>query len=165
MSACSLILFSFVSVTNQRYEINISPESIIVGNDAIFKCSIPSFVSDFVQVDSWIDSEANALGSTFLGKLLMKVISCIVETNRAALKIKSFNTCRFLFYFVFSSVTSQRYEIDILRESVIVGNDAIFKCSIPSFVSDFVFVDNWVDSEANILGSSSIHFGKYYGEG
>ena len=56
-------------------------------------------------------------------------------------------------------VTSQRYEIDILRESVIVGNDAIFKCSIPSFVSDFVFVDTWIDSEANILGSSSFDFG------
>ena len=56
-------------------------------------------------------------------------------------------------------MTSQRFEIDILRESVIVGNDAIFKCSIPSFVSDFVFVDTWIDSEANILGSSSFNFG------
>ena len=57
-------------------------------------------------------------------------------------------------------MTSQRFEIDILRESVIVGNDAIFKCSIPSFVSDFVFVETWIDSEANILGSSSLEFGK-----
>ena len=53
------------------------------------------------------------------------------------------------------SVTSQRYEIDILRESVIIGNDAIFKCSIPSLVSDFVFVDSWVDSETNGLGATS----------
>ena len=52
----------------QRYEINILPESIMVGNDAIFKCSIPSFVTDFVFVDAWIDSEANLLGS--MGKLL-----------------------------------------------------------------------------------------------
>ena len=57
-------------------------------------------------------------------------------------------------------MTSQRYEIDILRESVILGNDAIFKCSIPSFVSDFVSVDTWVDSEANVLGSSAVNFGK-----
>ena len=64
-------------------------------------------------------------------------------------------------------MTSQRYEIDILRESVIVGNDAIFKCSIPSFVSDFVSVDTWVDSEANVLGSSAVNFGKLscFGEG
>lgn len=55
-------------MTNQRYEINISPESVIVGNDAVFKCSIPSFVSDFVHVESWIDSEAKDLGSYSLGK-------------------------------------------------------------------------------------------------
>ena len=61
-------LFSFLSVTNQKYEINISPESIIVGNDAIFKCSIPSFVTDFVFLEAWIDSEANVLGSNFMGK-------------------------------------------------------------------------------------------------
>ena len=60
------------------------------------------------------------------------------------------------------SVSNQRYEIDILRESVILGNDAIFKCSIPSFVSDFVSVDSWVDSEANNLGSSPLTFGKLW---
>ena len=59
------------------------------------------------------------------------------------------------------SVSSQRYEIDILRESVIVGNDAIFKCSIPSFVSDFVSVDSWVDSEANNFGYSPMSFGNF----
>ena len=56
-----------ILVTSQKYEINILPESIIVGNDAIFKCSIPSFVTDFVSVDAWIDSEANVLGSTVMG--------------------------------------------------------------------------------------------------
>ena len=61
-----------------------------------------------------------------------------------------------IFNFPIFSVTSQRYEIDILRESVMIGNDAIFKCSIPSFVSDFVFVDSWVDSEANSLGLASL---------
>ena len=57
----------FISVTAQRYEINILPESIIVGNDALFKCAIPSFVSDFVYVDTWIDSEANSVKSQFDG--------------------------------------------------------------------------------------------------
>ena len=58
-------------------------------------------------------------------------------------------------------MTNQRYEINILPESIIIGNDAIFKCSIPSFVSDFVFVENWVDSERNQLGSS-MGFGIYF---
>ena len=50
------------SVTNQHYEAHGLPESIIVGNDAIVKCSIPSFVTDFVSVASWVDSEGNQLG-------------------------------------------------------------------------------------------------------
>ena len=54
-------------MTHQRYEINVHPESIIIGNDAILKCSIPSFVTDFIQVESWIDSEANLLGSNVIG--------------------------------------------------------------------------------------------------
>ena len=61
----------FISVTAQRYEINILPESIIVGNDALFKCAIPSFVSDFVSVDTWIDSESNSVKSQFAGILKM----------------------------------------------------------------------------------------------
>ena len=48
-------------------------------------------------------------------------------------------------------MTSQHFEVDIFRESVIIGNDAIFKCSVPSFVSDFVTIDSWVDSEGNVL--------------
>ena len=34
-------------------------EHIIIGNDALMKCEIPSFVSDIVQVHSWLDNEAN----------------------------------------------------------------------------------------------------------
>ena len=52
------------------------------------------------------------------------------------------------------SVTIQHFEVDIFRESVMIGNDAIFKCSAPSFVSDFVSVDSWVDSEGNVLNSA-----------
>ena len=59
-------------MTNQKYEINISPESIIIGNDAIFKCSIPSFVTDFVFVEAWIDSEANSLGLSTFGNLIFQ---------------------------------------------------------------------------------------------
>ena len=54
------------------------------------------------------------------------------------------------------SVTQQRFEIDILRESVMVGNDALFKCSIPSFVSDFVSVTGWVDSEGDMTSFGAL---------
>ena len=34
----------------------------MIGNDAIFKCEIPSHVADFVSVTSWVDSEGGQLG-------------------------------------------------------------------------------------------------------
>ena len=57
-------------MTNQHFEVDIFRESVIVGNDAIFKCSVPSFVSDFVTVDSWVDSEGINLGDQLLGKII-----------------------------------------------------------------------------------------------
>ena len=71
LGMCNALIGYHFSVTSQRYEINILPESIIVGNDAVFKCSIPSFVTDFVSVQSWIDSEAQELGSPGFGTLLV----------------------------------------------------------------------------------------------
>ena len=44
-------------VAGQQYNAYCAPEEIISGNDAIFKCNIPSFVSDFVAISSWVDSE------------------------------------------------------------------------------------------------------------
>ena len=32
---------------------------MIRGNDALLKCQIPSFISDLVTVDSWVDSRGN----------------------------------------------------------------------------------------------------------
>ena len=39
------------------YETHLAPESVMLWNDVLLKCSIPSFVSDFVQVEAWVDSE------------------------------------------------------------------------------------------------------------
>ena len=41
------------------------------------------------------------------------------------------------------------YKTDASQEYVIVGNDAIVKCQYPSFVSDFLTVEGWQDSEGN----------------
>lgn len=53
-----LCLF-FYSVVIQSYEAEADNEYIIRGNSAIMKCEIPSFVADFVYVDSWEDSDEN----------------------------------------------------------------------------------------------------------
>ena len=56
----------------QIYDTAITKEFVIRGNDALVKCSIPSFVTDFVTVLSWIieSSENNievALGASLTG--------------------------------------------------------------------------------------------------
>ena len=59
---CLIINLPTISVTRQSYETYGMVEPIINGNDAILKCSVPSFVADFVSVVAWIDSEGNELG-------------------------------------------------------------------------------------------------------
>ncbi|XP_049290912.1 Down syndrome cell adhesion molecule-like protein Dscam2 isoform X19 [Anopheles funestus] len=59
------------------------------------------------------------------------------------------------------AVINQHYGADILMEYVIRGNSAILKCSIPSFVSDFVRVEAWIDEDNNELVPSENYDGKY----
>jgi len=49
---------------------------------------------------------------------------------------------------------NQFYGADILMEYVIRGNAAVLKCSIPSFVADFVRVESWIDEEGTELRAS-----------
>lgn len=44
-------------------------------------------------------------------------------------------------------VVAQSYEAEADNEYVIRGNAAIMKCEVPSFVSDFVSVEMWMDSD------------------
>lgn len=41
------------SVVNQYYEAQVYDMFVIKRNTAIFKCSVPSFVSDYIYVESW----------------------------------------------------------------------------------------------------------------
>ena len=46
-------------VITQEYETNAEREYVIIGNTALMKCEIPSFVADFVSVESWKDNKNN----------------------------------------------------------------------------------------------------------
>lgn len=46
-------------VVKQNFEAEADNEYVILGNSAIMKCEIPSFVADFVQVEMWMDSIGN----------------------------------------------------------------------------------------------------------
>lgn len=48
-----------LSVVNQYYEAQVYDVFVIKGNTAVFKCHIPSFVSDHVEVIAWQDTGAN----------------------------------------------------------------------------------------------------------
>lgn len=49
----------------------------------------------------------------------------------------------------FNPVVTQYYEAEVVSEYVIRGNAAILKCTIPSFVAEFVSVDSWVGSDGS----------------
>ena len=51
---CVLFLFTVVA---QTYTTDANKNYVILGNSALVKCEIPSFVADFVSVVSWIDND------------------------------------------------------------------------------------------------------------
>ncbi|XP_059046512.1 cell adhesion molecule Dscam2 isoform X30 [Achroia grisella] len=59
------------------------------------------------------------------------------------------------------AVVNQFYEAEILTEYVIRGNAAVLKCSIPSFVADFVKVEAWIDEDGTVISHSDRLEGKY----
>ena len=66
----------------------------------------------------------------------------------------------FLFFF---SVVIQSYEIDVGKEYVIDGNDALLKCKVASFVGDFVSIESWRVDDLEIgtkfdNGKEACHF-------
>ena len=62
----------------QAYDVYVEMEHVILGNDALFKCKIPSYVADLAEVSGWLDSEGNEYLHTKFGKSL--------ETNSATAK-------------------------------------------------------------------------------
>lgn len=50
-------------------------------------------------------------------------------------------------------MVQQFYQSEVNNEYVIRGNSAVLRCSIPSFVNDFVTVLSWQDENGNLYGS------------
>ena len=55
----SFSLLYTISVVSQAYTVNLMEENVLRGNSAIVKCHIPSFVTEYVTVSSWIISEGD----------------------------------------------------------------------------------------------------------
>ena len=48
---------------------------------------------------------------------------------------------------LYDVVVQSSYVVEVNNEHVILGNAAMLKCTIPSFVTDFVFVASWTISD------------------
>ena len=53
----------FLLVAAQPYHVTVPDDSVIVGNDVVIRCNIPSFVSDFLSVTAWVTSEGSEFQS------------------------------------------------------------------------------------------------------
>ena len=64
-------------MVSQDYATRVNDFDVILGNSALLKCEIPSFVTDFVSVINWSDAEGqdfyqyqNNLGDQMVSKLM-----------------------------------------------------------------------------------------------
>ena len=141
----------------QDFKAHVDQESyVILGNDAILKCEIPSFVADMVKVTAWVDNQGNefVLGESqgdwstvrSFARSLVLSLAFKVPTKYQAPFPSDSPTVILCF-----SVVTQDYSIYISPAHVIRGNDVLLKCDIPSFVSDFVQVSNWVDNGGSVI--------------
>ncbi|KAJ9598740.1 hypothetical protein L9F63_026727, partial [Diploptera punctata] len=175
------------AVVQQFYQTEVNNEYVIRGNSAVLKCSIPSFVADFVTVISWQNdsgdiytrTEANSNQDDFVNQYYeAEVVSeYVIRGNTAVLKC---NIPSFVADFVkveawvgsegtvylpsSNYVVNQFYEAEIMTEYVIRGNTAVLKCSIPSFVADFVQVEAWIANDGEVLVPSTQNYvvAQYY---
>ena len=53
----SLLLLSLGvdAVVGQNYQVHVHDEYVLLGNAGLLRCLVPSFVSDFVLIDGWLD--------------------------------------------------------------------------------------------------------------
>ncbi|XP_018394808.1 PREDICTED: Down syndrome cell adhesion molecule-like protein Dscam2 [Cyphomyrmex costatus] len=154
------------AVVSQFYVTEAENEYVIRANSAIMKCKIPSFVSEFVQVDQWVadDGTIYTAGQEYVVQQFYEtrvIDEFVLRGNTATLKclVPSF-VADFVdviewqdedgsTYTVNSQqekVVAQYFEVQVYDQFAIRGNAAIFKCQVPSFVADHVDVVGWIDS-------------------
>ena len=55
----------------QSYRVDVGVAQVILGNEVLLKCDIPSFANDFVTVIDWVDSEGITYSGNSLGNVLI----------------------------------------------------------------------------------------------
>ena len=55
-------------MVHQTYQTDVNLEHVIRGNSAVLKCSVPSFIADFVTVDAWLVDDNHVVHGDSMGK-------------------------------------------------------------------------------------------------
>lgn len=157
-------------------------EYVIRGNSAILKCSVPSFVADFISVEAWVTSEGQTYDKNSNKSKQILEVECVQFIEYVLQSLKS-KICLFFVIFIAPCffleifyrklyislnfvVVMQNYITEAENEYVIRGNTAIMKCKIPSFVADFVFVDAWLtdnDITYTLFNTNNNRKSSYFG--
>lgn len=66
------------TVVQQFYQARVIDEFVLRGNAGLLKCNLPSFVADFVEIESWIDDDGTVIfrNSTEFGSVPSKIRYC-----------------------------------------------------------------------------------------
>ena len=86
-----MVILISIAVISQDFKVHVDFESyVILGNDALLKCDIPSFVSDLVDIFGWIDNEGTEyLANSFNSGTLIFVLDTFFKNGRKTPKIIS----------------------------------------------------------------------------
>lgn len=68
-------------MVSQSYVTEGENEYVIRGNSAILKCKIPSFVADFVSVESWVSNEGEIFTVSDPGNNFGKTFNVLTENE------------------------------------------------------------------------------------
>ena len=81
MTTADILLSCFqmfsLSVITQEYLTYVNQAHAVRGNDVLVKCDIPSIVTDFVSVTSWVDNDGGIFTADKQGKIDKPHCQCL----------------------------------------------------------------------------------------
>ena len=92
MLECQVLICDRISVVTQPYRSAVVEEYILEGNSAVLKCTVPSFVADFITVHAWVEETTgdtfyatNEYGRQCAAQPFATSISVLLHTNNLLL--------------------------------------------------------------------------------
>lgn len=106
------VICLLIAVVSQAYSVHLVEENVLRGNAAIIKCLIPSFVTEYVSVSSWIMSEGDVeteikLNDTVNKEGILHLLRCsFLQSPMQSSSSYLFHPFKVVYDFIYSSDTS-----------------------------------------------------------